>query len=75
MKYTDLPSPHIPLLFTDRDAIQHRGVYNDVLNAFIEKMDTEFAEETGISYPPDKIAAWEYQDDQETSDPDILEIL
>ena len=75
MKSTDLPSPHIPLLFTDETGIQHKGFYNHVLKVFVEKVDQESSEDVGISYSVEKIIEWEYEDDQESSDPDIIEIL
>ena len=75
MKSEDLTSPHIRLLFTDLSGIRHKGVYNELLKVFIEKIDHESSEEVGISYPVETISEWEYEDDQESSDPDIIEIL
>ena len=75
MKNTDLPSPHIPILFTDLSGIQHKGFYNELLKAFVERIGEEPSEEVGISYSTDGVAEWEYEDDRESSDADIMEIL
>ncbi len=75
MKSSDLPSPHISLLFTDLSGTRHQGFYNQLLNVFVEKVGQETSEEIGISYPVENILEWEYEDDQESSDPDIIEIL
>lgn len=40
-----------------------------------KKVGQETSEEIGISYPVENILEWEYVDDQESSDPDIIEIL
>lgn len=75
MKSTDFPVPHIPLLFTDLTGIQHKGFYNEVLKAFVERIDEAPTEEVGVSYAIENVSEWEYEDDQETSDADIMEIL
>ncbi|MCF2444807.1 hypothetical protein L0657_12635 [Dyadobacter sp. CY345] len=75
MKSSDIPSPHIPLLFTDLNGTRHKGFYNQLLNVYVEKIDQETSEEIGISYPIESVLEWEYEDDQESSDPDIIEIL
>lgn len=72
---TDLPSDHIPVVFTDKDGVQHRGIYNERLKAFIERVGEETIEDAGITYSIENIAYWEYEDDEESSDPDILDIL
>lgn len=75
MKNTDLPSPNVPLLFTGHDGIQHNGFYNGLLKAFVERVWDETSEEIGVTFTLENIREWEYQDDQESSDADILEIL
>ncbi|MDQ6477545.1 hypothetical protein [Dyadobacter sp. LHD-138] len=75
MKSTDLPSPNVPLLFTGHDGIQHNGFYNGLLKVFVERVGDETSGEVGVTFTLDNIREWEYQDDQESSDADILEIL
>lgn len=75
MKNTDLPAPNILLLFTDHDGVQHTGFYNGFLRVFVKRLGAGNSAEAGVTFAPEDIRAWEYQDDQESSDADILEIL
>lgn len=75
MENTNLPSDHIPILFTDLSGISHEGIYNSAIHAFVEKIGDEGPEDSGISYSADEIKDWEYLDDQESYDPDIMNIL
>jgi hypothetical protein len=75
MKNTDLPAPNVPLLFTGHDGVQHTGFYNRSLNVFVESLEEENSAEVGVTFTLDNIREWEYQDDQESSDADIIEIL
>ena len=75
MKNTDLPASRIPLLFTDLSGIRHKGFSTEILKAFVERIDEASSDEVGVSYAVDNVAEWEYEDDQESSDADIMEIL
>ena len=75
MENRNLPTDHIPVLFTDTNGISHEGIYNSALNAFVEKTGDEGPEDSGISYLHEEISEWEYLDDQQSSDPDLMIIL
>ncbi|MEO6684584.1 MAG: hypothetical protein ABIN24_01410 [Dyadobacter sp.] len=75
MENTNLPSDHIPILFRDLSGISHKGIYNSAIHAFVEKIGDEGPEDSGISYAAEEITSWEYLDDQESTDADIMVIL
>lgn len=75
MENTNLPSDHLPILFTDQSGISHEGIYNSAIHAFVEKIGDEGPEDSGISYSAEEIKEWEYLDDQESTDADIMVIL
>lgn len=75
MENTNLPSDHLPILFTDLSGISHEGIYNSAIHAFVEKIGDEGPEDSGISYSAEEIKEWEYLDDQESTDADIMVIL
>ncbi|MCF0054250.1 hypothetical protein [Dyadobacter sp. CY356] len=75
MENTNLPSDHVSILFTDQSGISHEGIYNSAIHAFVEKIGDEGPEDSGITYAAEEIRAWEYLDDQISSDPDIIDIL
>lgn len=75
MESQSLPSDHIPVLFTDKDGISHEGIFNALLQAFVEKVGDEGPEDSGISYLPEEISSWEYLEDQHNPDSDTMNIL
>ncbi|WP_159467053.1 hypothetical protein [Dyadobacter sp. 3J3] len=75
MENTNLPSDHLPILFTDQSGINHEGIYNSAIRAFVEKTGDEGPEDSGISYAAEEILEWEYLDDQASFDSDIMIIL
>lgn len=75
MENRNLPSDHVLILFTDHSGISHEGIFNSAIHAFVEKIGDEGPEDSGISYAVEEVREWEYLDDQESSDPDVMNIL
>ena len=75
MENTNLPSDHLPILFTDLTGISHEGIYNSAIHAFVEKIGDEGPEDPGNLYPEDDITTWEYLDQRRSPDADFMVIL
>ena len=75
MNTTNLPADHRPILFTDQHGIQHEGIYNQSLKAFVELIGDDEDADAGNTFMENEITEWEYLEDNKNPDSDIMVIF
>ncbi|WP_221391881.1 hypothetical protein [Dyadobacter sp. NIV53] len=75
MKNNYLPADHRPILFTDQQGIQHEGIYNIDLKAFIELIGNDESGDAGNSFMENEIIEWEYLESNKNPDSDLMVIF
>ena len=75
MKNINLPADHRRILFTDDKGIEHKGIYNQSLKAFIEPVGDDTSEDAGNTYMENEVTEWQYMEENSNPDADIMIIF